>query len=118
MAGSTKSKAPRGRTEPRQTPGRPQLYLGPWLVRLGRDQVEVAKAAGIGKPYMSQLVSGKKDNPSAEKLLLISQELGVSVNALYRPPPTQAQIDSAARELRPDQIEMLGDIAQVLRDRR
>jgi transcriptional regulator with XRE-family HTH domain len=66
------------------------LYLGPWLAVLGRKPGEVAKAVGCNEGYMSLLVSGKqKRNPSAELILDISDELGVSVNALYAPPPAR-----------------------------
>lgn len=90
------------------------LYLGQWLHQLGKEQSEIAKAAGIGKSYMSLMVSGKKDNPAALKLLRISRALGVSVNNLYEPPPSKeemerfrqmgaGQVATIMREIRPEQ---------------
>lgn len=66
------------------------LYLGPWLAVLGRKPSEVARAIGCNEGYMSLLISGKqRRNPSAELVLDLSDELGVSVNALYSPPPAR-----------------------------
>lgn len=79
------------------------LYLGPWLAVLGRKPGEVAKAIGCNEGYMSLLVSGKKKrNPSAELILDISDELGVSVNALYAPPPAR-DVAGEAGKLSPRQ---------------
>lgn len=66
------------------------LYLGPWLVALGRKPVEIAKAIGCTEGYLSTLISGKhKKNPSTEFMLDLSDELGVSINALFSRPPSQ-----------------------------
>lgn len=86
----------------------PQLHLGLWLARLSREQKEVAEAAGIGKSYMSHLVSGKKKNPASDKVLLISIELGVTVNDLYKPPPPRAQMDQL-KQYEPTTIHTLID---------
>lgn len=111
-----RSRNRRSKTAPR--PAEPELkkrtlHLGPWLRRKGLKQIEVANKAGIGKSYMSQLVSGKKDEPSALLMLYISEAMGVTVNALYRPPPTQQQVDRA-KGLTPEQIVMIGDLVSVL----
>lgn len=100
----------------RRRPPRPNevLYLGQWLARLEREQSEVAKAAGIGKSYMSLMVSGKRDNPATVKLLRISRVLGVTVNSLYEAPPTKEEMERIRqmgpgplavmlREIRPEQ---------------
>jgi hypothetical protein len=88
------------------------LHLGPWLRRMGLKQIQVARKAGIGKSYMSQLVSGKKDDPSALHVLAISEAMGVTVNALYRLPPTQQQVDQV-RKLTPEQIVMMSDLVSI-----
>jgi len=71
-----------------------KFYLGEWIARLQRSQVDVAEAVGIGKPYLSQLISGEKKNPSAALVLQLSEVLGVTVNDLYKPPPTAASVES------------------------
>lgn len=75
----------------RREPARSRtLYLGQWLAVLGRKPSEVSRAVGCNEGYLSLLISGKqKRNPSAELILDLSDELGVSVNALYTPPPAQ-----------------------------
>jgi transcriptional regulator with XRE-family HTH domain len=79
------------------------LYLGQWLAVLGRKPGEVAKAIGCNEGYMSLLVSGKqKRNPSSELILDISDELGVSVNALFSPPPAR-DVAGEAGKLSPRQ---------------
>lgn len=66
------------------------LYLGQWLAVLGRKPSELSRAIGCNEGYLSLLISGKqKRNPSAELILDLSDELGVSVNALYTPPPAR-----------------------------
>lgn len=66
----------------------------------------MAKAAGIGKSYMSLMVSGKRNNPAAVKLLWISQVLEVTVNELYTPPPTKVEL-ARLRKFQPKTIESL-----------
>lgn len=85
------------------------LHIGPWIVRLGRKPSEVAKKVGIGESYLSLLISGDKKNPSGQLLLAISEELGISVNDLYRHPPA-SDITARVSELRPDQLAVLGEL--------
>jgi transcriptional regulator with XRE-family HTH domain len=82
------------------------LYIGPWLTRLDRRAGEVATKAGIDVAYMSQLISGEKNNPSGDMLMRLSTELGISVNALYSPPPAM-DVTDRVRKLRPEQFEAL-----------
>jgi plasmid maintenance system antidote protein VapI len=96
-----KAPAPKKR---RREPVKPRtLFLGQWLAVLGRKPGEVAKAIGCNEGYMSLLVSGKqKRNPSTELILDLSDELGVSVNALYSPPPAR-DVAGEAGKLSPRQ---------------
>jgi transcriptional regulator with XRE-family HTH domain len=82
------------------------LYIGPWLTRLNRRAGEVATKAGIDVAYMSQLISGEKNNPSGDMLMRLSTELGISVNALYSPPPAM-DVTKRVLQLRPEQYEVL-----------
>ena len=73
------------------------LYVGEWVSRhlasSGKQQKDFAEAVGIEDGYLSELMSGKKKNPSAHVLRAISEEIGITVNDLYRKPPNQAQLD-------------------------
>jgi transcriptional regulator with XRE-family HTH domain len=77
--------------KPRREPIRVRtLYLGQWLAVLERKPAELARAIGCNEGYLSILISGKqKRNPSTEFMLDISDELGISVNALFNPPPAR-----------------------------
>lgn len=83
-----------------------KLYIGQWLARLGRRAGEVAKASRVDEAYLSQLISGEKTNPGTAQMMAISEELGISVNALYREPPP-IDVTDKLRELRPDLLEAL-----------
>jgi transcriptional regulator with XRE-family HTH domain len=83
-------KAPTQRRRRREPVRARTLYLGQWLAVLSRKPSEVARAINCNEGYLSLLISGKqKRNPSTELILDLSDELGVSVNALYNPPPTR-----------------------------
>jgi transcriptional regulator with XRE-family HTH domain len=72
------------------------LYLGPWLLRLNRKPAHVAAALGCTPGYLSALISNKYDkNPSTEFMLALSEELGVSINALFEPPPARDVAEGA-----------------------
>lgn len=90
------------------------LHIGLWISRLGRKPSEIAKAVGIGESYMSLLISGEKNNPSAALLLSISEELGITINDLYRRPPEREVTDQIS-QLRPDQIAALGDLLDTIK---
>jgi transcriptional regulator with XRE-family HTH domain len=69
------------------------LHVGEWIARSGRQQADIAESVGITDAYLSELMSGKKKNPSAHVLLALSEELGITINDFYRKPPSQAQMD-------------------------
>ena len=93
------------------------LHLGPWLARLGRKPSEIAKAVGVGESYLSLLISGDKKNPSGALLLAISEELGISVNDLYRRPP-EHDVTDAITQLRPDQLATLGELLDKVKPKK
>lgn len=66
----------------------PKIYLLAWIKRAGTTQTKLAKAIKYGKSYINLIVSGERDNPSSHIMLLISRHFGITVNALYAPPPT------------------------------
>lgn len=73
------------------------LHVGEWVAQYmtqsGRQQEDIAEAVGITDAYLSELMSGKKKNPSAHVLRAISEELSITINDFYRKPPSQAQRD-------------------------
>lgn len=74
------------------------MYLGQWLARLDRKAADVAKAVGCTPGYLSALISNKHDkNPSTEFMLTLSEELGVSINALFMPPPPRDVTEGAQK---------------------
>lgn len=85
------------------------LYIGQWMSRLGRKPSEVAKATKINEGYLSQLISGEKNNPSGRTLYMISTELGVSINALYEKPP-EMDVTGRVQHLSPQQLEALASL--------
>jgi transcriptional regulator with XRE-family HTH domain len=75
---------------------RPQykkLHLGEWLARLNVKQADLARDVEVSEPYLSNLISGKKLNPSINLLLRISDQLGLSVNDLYKQPPSISSLE-------------------------
>lgn len=92
------------------------LYIGQWASRLQRKPSEIARAVGITESYLSLLISGDKKNPSATLLMDISEVLGISVNDLYRPPPTR-EVTGAVVQLRPDQLAVLGELLDTMKTR-
>jgi transcriptional regulator with XRE-family HTH domain len=50
-----------------------------WRQHRGLTQQQLAKAAGISVPYLSQIESGKRQG-SAEVLAAIAKELGLSLD--------------------------------------
>ena len=55
-----------------------------WREHRGLTQAELAEAAGISVPYLSQIESGKRRG-SAKVLAAIAKRLGMSLDDLVRP---------------------------------
>jgi transcriptional regulator with XRE-family HTH domain len=73
-----------------------KLYVGEWIRALGLKQVEVVRGTRINEGYLSELVSGKKRNPSYDILCQIADFLGIPVSYFGRPPPDRGFIEEAA----------------------
>lgn len=86
------------------------LFVGEWVARFiiqtGRQQEDIAEAVGISDPYLSELMSGRKKNPSTHVLRALSEELGITINDFYHKPPSQAQLDRL-KNLSPNDAAML-----------
>jgi transcriptional regulator with XRE-family HTH domain len=52
------------------------------LLALGLKQKEMAIAAGLNTGYLSDLISGKRENPGIETILKIANRFNVSLNYL------------------------------------
>jgi len=63
------------------------LHLGAWLRALEVKPSQVVKDTGINFGYLSELISGKKKNPSFQKLTMIADYLGIEVGELRKAPP-------------------------------
>lgn len=100
---------------PKKTPRK--LQLGPWLRRLGRKQVDVAKAAGVGESYISSLIKGDKIGPTPEVLLDISEYLEITVNDLYTLPPSPESF-KAIQAIAPAQQALLAQALEKLAPRK
>lgn len=80
-----------------QKPASRPLFLGEWLDKFGVSQTVAAAQIGVEQSYIANLVSRKKDNPSALKLLVLSEFLGITVNDLYQMPPAETAITPIAK---------------------
>lgn len=92
------------------------LQLGPWLTRLGKKPVEVAKKVGIGESYMSTLISGKKKG-TPSLLVDISEALGLTVNDLYRMPPSTEMMETV-EAMTPAQMAALAQALEKINGRK
>lgn len=91
----------------KRTPVEPQeIYLGAWLKLKGIGPTEAAKIAGCTQSYISNISRGEKDNVNALYLLRLSEHMGITVNDLFRKPPSEAQI-AALSEFSPEARESL-----------
>jgi transcriptional regulator with XRE-family HTH domain len=70
------------------------LYIGPWLTVLGVTQAELSKKANINEGYLSQIISGKKQNPAFAKIARIADALGIPIDALRSMPPDKKTIEA------------------------
>jgi transcriptional regulator with XRE-family HTH domain len=90
---------PRSARIARKRPPAPRkpLYIGQWIRALGFKQRDVVKATGINEGYLSELIKGDKDNPSATVLMQIAEFLEIPLGYLYRPPPDREFIEQAGQ---------------------
>lgn len=71
------------------------LYIGEWIKALGMKQVDVARAAGIGKSYLNLICSRKRKNPAYQIILKIADAMDMSVLDLQTPPPDNEFIEKS-----------------------
>lgn len=82
----------------RRTPQRQfrKLYIGEWIRALGYKQVDVVRGTGINEGYLSNMISGRKKNPSFDVLNQIAEFLNIPVSYFNRQPPDKEFIAEAA----------------------
>jgi transcriptional regulator with XRE-family HTH domain len=73
-----------------------ELYIGQWIRALGMRPIDVVKGIGINEGYLSELINGKKKNPSGGTLIQIAEFLDIPMNYLYNPPPPQEIINQTS----------------------
>ena len=72
------------------------FYIGEWIRALGHRPVDIVRHTGINEGYLSELISGKKRNPSAATLIDIADFLGIPMSYLRQPPPDREFMQTAA----------------------
>lgn len=74
----------------------PPLFVGGWIKTMGFRPSEVARETGINEGYLSQIISGKRDNPSRLVLHKIANCIGIPMEYFNRPPPNRQFLTEAA----------------------
>jgi transcriptional regulator with XRE-family HTH domain len=99
------------KTKPRKLaeakPKEHELFLAEWMKHKGIGPGKLGKIVGKTQGYMSNLKRGFQDNPSIYILLAISEYWGISVNELFKPPPSPAE--AAARQAANNAIAAIRD---------
>ena len=80
-----------------------RLYIGEWCRALKVAPAKISKDAPINFGYLSGLISGKKTNPSRDKLEAIARVLEIKVGELYSPPPPEKLLDQLSN-LEPESV--------------
>jgi transcriptional regulator with XRE-family HTH domain len=84
-----------------------KMYIGEWADRRGVQPRDLADAVGISEGYMSELVNGKKHNPSLAVLMKIVDRLGLErVDDLFQPPPSQEVLNTLGKLSPADQAAL------------
>lgn len=91
------TQAPKKKPIPRKRREAPPHFVGDWVRALGRRQVDIVRATGMNEGYLSQLISGKKNNPTPAILMEIADAIGLRPYTLfYQPPPDPKTIEQVA----------------------
>lgn len=93
------------------------LYIGEWALQDRRQQEEIAEATDITDAYLSELMSGRKKNPSVHILRALSRVLGITIDDFYTRPPTSAQMDRL-KNLSPAEAATLSRILDQAKSRK
>lgn len=77
-----------GMPRTRKTATYQKVYVRDWFARLAIRPADVSRATGITEGYLSELISGRKKNPSPSLLQEIGDATGIPWTAFYQPPPS------------------------------
>lgn len=69
------------------------IFIDEWLEITGHSRAEAAEAADVDVSYIANMQGKRRQNPSAYVMLAISELLGVTVNDLFRRPPSDAALN-------------------------
>ena len=69
------------------------LYVGQWIRALHKRPIDVVRATGINEGYLSELINGRKKNPSGHTLAQIADYLEIPMSYFYRPPPASETLN-------------------------
>lgn len=82
-----------------------KIFLGEWIGAIpGKSRKGAADAADVDISYVNNVCGGTRENPTSLVMLAFAEYLGITVDDLYRPPPSTsalkelATLSSAARE--------------------
>lgn len=75
------------KSRPRRSP--PKYYIGEWIRALGAKPADIARELPMNEGYLSEIISGKKDNPSAAIQADIANYLKIPASYFLNPPPSQ-----------------------------
>jgi len=94
-----------------------KLHIGEWAERRGIQPRDLADEVGISEGYMSELVNGKKRNPSISILMKIADRLGLrSMDDLFQPPPSEEVLKNIEK-LSPADQATLSRLLQQAREK-
>lgn len=79
-----------GMAKPRKPVPR-EIFLGEWLEFFDIGASEAATIARCTQGYISNISRGARDNINTLYLLALSEEMGITVNDLFRRPPSKNQ---------------------------
>jgi transcriptional regulator with XRE-family HTH domain len=105
------------------------MGLGARITKLrihrGESLQEVADAVGVSKAHIWELEKGRTDNPSMGLVTRLADHFGISVSALVGEDPRAADADPRiarmfrqAKDLEPEDLEVLDDMMKSLLKRR
>ena len=92
---------PMGKTDDKDTH---DVHLGGWLELFGLSQTVAARIAGCNQSYIANIAGGRKADVNVQILYRLSKEMGVTINDLFIPAPTEdkgssiIQLTAEARE--------------------
>lgn len=69
-----------------------EIFLGAWLELFEIGSTDAAAIAKCSQSYISNISRGRKGNINALYLMALSEEMGITVNDLFRRPPPRTQI--------------------------